>query len=251
MKMIRHIPHDSTNIPDDYRGQFTLTDTALADEILTMTDSHTLALFGSGTASDVVCPVSRLLVDVERFEDDAQESMVAQGMGVLYNRTHDQMPLRRDISIEEREALLVKYYRPHHKLLQEKVDDALNEEGLVLIIDCHSFPLKQLPYEIGGKGHRPEICIGTDPFHTPTKLRDFAVDGFEKAGFSVDVDQPFAGALTPLKHYGKDKRVMALMIEVRRDLYMDEKTGERNDKFKDVRAIVQQIMNKLPDKYQP
>ncbi len=61
----------------------------------------------------------------------------------------------------------------------------------------------------------------------------------------MNVDQPFAGAITPLKHYSKDKRVMALMIEVRRDLYMDEKTGARNSKFEETRSIVQKIINRI------
>jgi N-formylglutamate amidohydrolase len=245
MRAIRHIPHDSIKIPDQYREQFVLTDDDLHHELLKMTDSHTLAIFGSETIDDIVFPVSRLLVDVERFEDDTLESMVTQGMGVLYSRTHDQKQLRRELSNDEREALLAKYYRPHHTLLEQRVDEALDAEGQVLLIDCHSFPSDRLPYEIGEKGDRPEICIGTDSFHTPLGLRDIAVESFRNVGFSVDVDLPFAGALTPLKHYGKDQRVKALMIEVRRDLYMDEATGARNSKFRGVRDIVQMVMDRL------
>jgi N-formylglutamate amidohydrolase len=245
MKTLRHIPHGSTKIPDEYRDQFPLTDGELNHEILKMTDSHTLALFGSDTDSDVVFPASRLLVDVERFEDDSKEPMAAQGMGVLYSRTHDQKQLRRELSNEEREELLAKYYRPHHELLEQKVDEALDAEGQVLIIDCHSFPSERLPYEIGEEGDRPEICIGTDSFHTPPGLCDIAVKCFADAGYSVEVNLPFAGALTPLKHYGKEQRVKALMIEVRRDLYMDEATGEKNDNFKVVRSIVQMTIENL------
>lgn len=245
MKAIRHIPHDSTVIPNDFRDQFTLTDAGLHRELLRMTDSHTLALFGGGTEADVVFPVSRLLVDVERFEDDTKEPMVSSGMGVLYSLTHDRKLLRRELSKEEREELLTKYYRPHHTLLQQRVDDALESDGVALLIDCHSFPSQRLPYEIGDEGSRPEICIGTDSFHTPSLLREVAVEGFRQAGFSVDVDKPFAGAITPLKHYGRDKRVMALMIEVRRDLYMNEETGDKSAGFDEVRAKVQMVIERL------
>jgi N-formylglutamate amidohydrolase len=50
------------------------------------------------------------------------------------------------------------------------VNEALAVQGWALVIDCHSFPSRRLPYEIGVKGPRPEICIGTDPFNTPSHL---------------------------------------------------------------------------------
>lgn len=245
MKSIRHIPHDSILIPDAYRDQYILTDSILGEELLRMTDLHTAALFGGNSDLDVVFPVSRLLVDVERFENDAQEPMAARGMAVLYSRTHDLKPLRRELRQEEREELLSRYYHPHHALLQQRVDDALNAGSRALIIDCHSFPSQQLPYEIGETGFRPEICIGTDSFHTPLQLRNVAEEGFRSAGFTVAIDRPFAGAITPIKHYRNDKRVMAIMIEIRRDIYMNECTGERNGKFDDVRAKIQTVIEML------
>jgi N-formylglutamate amidohydrolase len=166
-------------------------------------------------------------------------------MGVFYTHTHDREPLRRVLSEEEREELLATYYRPHHLLLQQRVDEALSSTGRALVIDCHSFPSQRLPYEIGGDGPRAEICIGTDSFHTPTDLRDAAVEGFADAGFSVTVDTPFAGALTPLKHYGKDHRVKAIMVEVRRDLYMDEHTGDRGERFEEIRTGVKRVIELL------
>lgn len=245
MRSIRHIPHDSTHVPDIFRDQFLLTDPQMRLELLRMTDRHTEALFGRNPELDVIFPVSRLLVDVERFEDDAHEPMAARGMGVFYTHTHDRKPLRRVLSEEEREELLATYYRPHHLLLQQRVDEALGSTGRALVIDCHSFPSERLPYEIGGDGPRAEICIGTDSFHTPTNLCDAAVKGFADAGFSVTIDTPFAGALTPLKHYGKDHRVKAIMIEVRRDLYMDEHTGARGERFEEIRADVKRVIELL------
>jgi N-formylglutamate amidohydrolase len=245
MRSIRHIPHDSTHIPDIFRDQFLLTDQQMKWELLRMTDRHTAALFGGNPDLDVIFPVSRLLVDVERFEDDAHEPMVERGMGVFYTHTHDRNQLRRVLSEGEREELLAGYYRPHHLLLQQRVDEALDFTGRALVIDCHSFPSKRLPYEIGDDGPRAEICVGTDSFHTPTNLRDAAVKGFADAGFSVTIDTPFAGALTPLKHYGKDHRVEAIMVEVRRDLYMDEHTGARSERFEQIRSIVKNVIELL------
>jgi len=46
------------------------------------------------------------------------------------------------------------------------------ENNKVLIIDCHSFPKSPLPYELNQEKSRPEICIGTDNFHTSKKLKN-------------------------------------------------------------------------------
>ncbi|MDX2826778.1 N-formylglutamate amidohydrolase, partial [Streptomyces ipomoeae] len=70
----------------------------------------------------------------------------------------------------------------------------------------------------------PPVCLGSDPFHTPPELLAAAEQAF--AGFGgTAVNTPFAGAYVPLKYYGTDPRVTALMIEIRRDVYMAEPGG--------------------------
>jgi N-formylglutamate deformylase len=225
--VVLHIPHDSTFIPASVRNQFTLSDAELDDEILKMTDHHTLDLFGQGVSSSqiVAAPVSRLVVDVERFEDDALEPMSGAGMGVVYTHTHDSKMLRRPISQEERDELLNQWYRPHHRQLTNVVENTLQCHGRCLIIDCHSFPKRALPYEKSQDADRPDICIGTDEYQTPKKLKHWLINDFERSGRRVSVNSPFAGSLVPQRWYHLDKRVESVMVEVRRDTYMNEHTG--------------------------
>ena len=42
------------------------------------------------------------------------------------------------------------------------------------------------------------------------------------------ITDSFIGTYVPLEQYGTDQRVHSVMIEIRRDLYMDEATGEPN-----------------------
>ena len=231
--VVVHIPHSSTFIPPEYRDQFVLSDEELAAELVRMTDAYTDELFALApeTATTIEFPVSRLVLDPERFEDDQQESMASRGMGVIYQRSSLCGPLRREISGEEREALLARFYRPHHHALTEAVQRSLDARGKCLIIDAHSFGSRPWPYEPDQTSKRPEICLGTDPFHSPPELVTLAVEAFKAQGFSVDLDKPFAGALVPMKYYQKTPNVMSIMVEVRRDLYMDEQTGLRNSSF--------------------
>ena len=180
-RAILHVPHDSTRVPDDVRDRFVLDDAALAAELTAMTDHLTLALFApSGFADDAVvrAPVSRLVVDVERFEDDADESMAARGMGAIYTRTSAGAPLRRPPDPDEREALLARWYRPHHARLERAVAARLARFGGALVVDAHSFPSVPLPYEPVQDRDRPEICIGTDGYHTPPVLAGRLVAAF-------------------------------------------------------------------------
>lgn len=109
--------------------------------------------------------------------------------------------------------------------ITDAVDQMIAQYGQALVIDAHSFPSVALPYELDQNPDRPEICIGTDDFHTPSVLVNAMTEAFSNAGFDARLNSPFAGALVPMNHYGKDPRVSAVMIEVRRDLYIDETTG--------------------------
>lgn len=217
-----------------------LTGGRLEDELLRMTDRHTFELFAKDlpVRQVVRAPVSRLVVDVERFEDDAHEPMAGRGMGVIYTATHDLQPLRSPPTSQEREALLERWYRPHHRALTTAVDRALDEYGKAFVVDIHSYPSVALPYEADPSAPRPQVCIGTDSFHTPADLTSTFVRELELAGFDVGVNTPFAGALVPLKHYRRDQRVAAVMIEVRRDLYMNEETGVLSPEAVDRASIV-------------
>ena len=240
--IVLHIPHAGTEIPDDVRQSFVVDGAQLKLELLRMTDHFTDELFlvPPAVATAVVYPVSRLVCDPERFPDDSEEAMSARGMGVIYTQRHDLGPLRKPPTLSEREALLDRYYRPHHRALEGAVEASLAAHDRCLVIDCHSFPGTPLPYETDPA--RPDICIGTDEFHTPRVLRDAAVAAFRAAGLEVALDQPFAGVLVPASRHKEDRRVAAIMIEVNRSLYMDEETGERGPRYPDIKALLQRVI---------
>ncbi len=209
--IVWHLPHDAMDIPAEVREQFVLSDSELAKELLRMTDHATARLFGLDVQNPTVvwAPVSRLVVDVERFPDDVDEPMAGRGMGVIYQLTSNGRPLRRPISAQERQTLLNDWYWPHHRRLEAAVDRAIGRHGRCLLIDCHSFPSRPLPYEPDQNPVRPEICLGTDDYHTPADLLHAALKAFRAEGLQIATDRPFAGALVPLSRYRRDPRVSA------------------------------------------
>jgi N-formylglutamate deformylase len=245
--VVVHIPHASLAVPVDVASTLLVTPEELEREILVMTDRYTDELFSlpPTLATSVTFPVSRLVVDPERFTDDACEPMASKGMGVIYTQTSAGRPLRRAPSADERQHLLARFYDPHHASLTEAVQAALDAHGTCLVIDGHSFPALPLPYEYDQDPDRPEICLGTDRSHTPAWLREAAVRAFEEVGWRVAVDRPFAGALVPMRFYQSDPRVRAVMVEVNRGLYMDEQTGARLPTFDDVRRRLSIVLRAM------
>jgi N-formylglutamate deformylase len=198
-----------------------------------MTDAFTAQPFPPTVheAERIVFPISRLICDVERFPDDAEEPMAARGMGAVYTATSTGSYLRATLSDVDRERIITQWYRQHHA----KLTSAVAREGVCLVVDCHSFPAHPLPHEPDQDPQRPDICIGIDPFHTPAGLPKAIARKVGEQGLTVAVDKPFAGALVPAKHYQKDRRVSSIMIEVNRRMYMNELTGEPLASFQSAR----------------
>jgi N-formylglutamate amidohydrolase len=112
-------------------------------------------------------------------------------------------------------------------LLEAAVQASLQRTGSALVLDCHSFPEKTLPYEMDQSANRPDICLGADEYHTSDGLLDLAHDVLVSSGYSVAVNTPFSGCLLPMSSYQKTKRVQELMIEVNRGSRVEPLQSQR------------------------
>ncbi len=242
-----HVPHAGLAIPDDVRAELLLDDAALADELLRMTDHGTAELamgLGELGATLLVNRTSRLVVDVERHSDPADEPMERIGMGAVYTRTSSLAPLRDGTPARMaavREALVARFHAPWHAALTEEVGRIVALHGLCTIVDLHTYPSIPLPYEADPTAPRPEVCIGTDPRATPERLARHAETVLAAHGFATARDTPFAGALTPAQFAG-DSRVRSVMIEVRRDVVVDEATGRPREHLGGLRAAIAELV---------
>jgi N-formylglutamate amidohydrolase len=236
-------------VPGDVRAGIVLDDAALDAELAHMTDRHTHVVAALAADRAAVRPwrfvneLSRLVVDPERLPDDVEE-MVEVGMGAVYTGTAHLGTLRapdpaRDADLRRR------FFDPYAAALTELVDDRLAECGAALVVDVHSYAAQPLPYERHADGARPAVCLGVDDEHTPDWLVDLARAAFQSVG-DVAVNEPFAGTYVPLKHYGTDRRVSSLMVEIRRDTYMDEPGGDLHPGAEKVVAALTRLLDTLP-----
>jgi N-formylglutamate deformylase len=248
--MIIHIPHSSQTIPEKFVDQFLLHKEEFDREKFLMTDAFTDELFSYPNAQNVIFQISRLIVDAERFSKDEEEPMSRCGMGVIYTKTSHGLPLRRPISEGERSALLETLYWPHQRALAEAVKQEIGKKGAAMIVDAHSFPSSPLPCDSDQLGLRPDFCIGSDEFHTPRALIKLIEETMAISGYSLMENRPYSGSFVPAESYRKDARVLSVMIEVNRILYMNETTGQRKESFPTIRQVVQELLKRIDQWFQ-
>ena len=243
-KLILHIPHSSSIIP--FFEGFVLSKALLNNEILKLTDWYTDELFMNDNDIVIKASFSQVFCDVERFADDSKEVMFKFGMGVMYE-TCDNGDQLRIVDASLRKEILNKYYWPHHQMLNDKVNHALENNGNAFIVDCHSFPNIPFDRDLNREPNRPDFNIGTDDFHTPQKCVDMAVSYFSEKGYSVGIDWPYEGSIVPLEHYGKNTDVNTIMLEVNRKLYLNEGTNEKSNSFGKIKEVVKVFIELLRD----
>ncbi|MGW1976235.1 N-formylglutamate amidohydrolase [Streptomyces sp. NPDC001889] len=246
--VILHVPHAARTIPPSVREGILLGDAALERELDHITDAHTAELARTAAGLCAVTPwrfvngLSRLVTDPERFPDEREE-MRAVGMGAVYTRTTHGEPLRPETV--DPAPLIERYFTPYAEAMTAAVADRLAATGRAVVIDVHSYPTQRLPYELHGDGPRPPVCLGTDPFHTPPGLAALAERAFTGFG-GTGTDSPFAGAYVPLEFHGRDARVGALMVEIRRDGYMSEPGGPAGPGLGALAGALAELVDAVP-----
>jgi N-formylglutamate deformylase len=243
--LIFNIPHAATQVPEEVREQFLLSDEELYREQLKLTDLYADELFQAEHSPRIIAPVSRFVCDTERYWNNEDVQMADKGMGAIYTRTTDGRELRRPLSRGDRWMLHQQYYVPHQAKVKEAVNEALITTGRALIIDCHTFPSHPLPCDENQENSRPDICIGTDEFHTPKELTDLVSSYFRERGYAVATNFPYTGTYVPVMYQNRTKNIESIMIEVNRRLYMDEANGEKLSAFSDVQDLLGELWPEL------
>ena len=241
-KLILHIPHSSSILP--FKEGYVLSDEILTKEIIKLTDWYTDDLFHSDTDEMIVANFSRIFCDPERFSDDDKEEMSKVGMGVLYEKTDDNL-LMREISPSLRKKILEEYYWVHHKRLNDAVNEQLAKYGKAIIIDCHS--MSDIPFirDKDQNTKRTDYSIGIDSIHTSDKLLQITLNFFSNRGIEVAINSPYSGTLVPMEHYQKNENVQSIMIEVNRKLYLEDNSNIKSENYPAVKQLIQDYLEEI------
>jgi N-formylglutamate amidohydrolase len=164
-------------------------------------------------------------VDVERFPDEREE-MLAVGMGAFYTHGSQGQRIRPDSVMTD--PALREFFDAYSLAFTDLVQRTVDAHGRAIIVDVHSYPTSPLPYEVHADEPRPQLDVGADDTHTSPELLAAVREAF--GHLAVGVNESFHGTYVPLRFYdARDARVQSVMLEIRRDVYMDEVELRRDE----------------------
>jgi N-formylglutamate deformylase len=169
---------------------------------------------------------------------DTTSPRVNAGLGVIPRIVRDGAEIYREkLAANEAEERLSKLYRPYHAALTKLVEQTHARFGAAVLIDCHSMPSAAVV---------PDIVLG-DRYGmaaSPLLMR-YAERVFERRGFAVARNAPYAGGYTTHLHGRPLRGVHALQIEVNRALYLDEERIEKSPRFEALRLRIGSALTEL------
>jgi N-formylglutamate amidohydrolase len=167
------------------------------------------------------------------------------GLGIIPSRVAGHPIYRSRLRFEEAEHRLRSAYWPYHDALQGLLTKAMRQFGVVLLLDCHSMP------SLGANGDAAtdravDFALG-DRFgrSCSAALIETAEAILRAKGFSVARNRPYAGGHITTAYGCPEADVHALQIEVRRELYMDERTLTPHAALNDLRIVVRDLLVEL------
>lgn len=248
-------PHSGTHYPADFRAA------APAGRLREGEDTHVEALWEAVPAVGgtlVAANFPRVYIDPNRMLDDLDPDLIdgqwperlapgektRLGFGLIWRNIDAATPIYdRKLSVEEVRNRIETYYRPYHAALSKAVEESHWRFGAVWHLNLHSMPnnayerlKKDSPHPLADFVLGDRDGTTCDPEFVgliETALRDM--------GYSVARNDPYKGVQLIAQIGRPAERRHSLQIEIRRPLYMDERTRERNSGF----ATVQRDMGRL------
>jgi N-formylglutamate deformylase len=252
-------PHSGTHYPADFGA-------AVPRELLRKgEDTHVETLWGAAPrvgATLLAANFPRVYIDPNRMLEDLDPELLASpwprplnpgpktrlGYGLVWRNIDKGTPVYdRKLSVEEVQGRINTYYKPYHAALAKSIEGVFGQFGRLWHLNLHSMPNNA--YE----------RLGID---SPHPLADFVLgdrDGttcepafvalvaseLKALGYAVRRNDPYKGVQL-IAQIGKPSlHRHSLQIEIRRPLYMDEKTREPNAGFKNVQRDLTIVLEKI------
>lgn len=254
-------PHSGTAYPSDY-------DHAVPRALLRRgEDTHVEALWQAvpavgGTLLHAHFP--RTYIDANRTEDDLDPELLDApwptplnpgektrlGFGLVWRNIAAGQPIyARALSVAEVRNRIDSYYRPYHAALTQAIEGTAQRFGAVWHLNLHSMPNDA--YErlrIASPHPLADFVLGDrDGTTCEPAFVDLVERSLRARGYTVARNDPYKGVQLIARIGQPARRRHSLQVEIRRPLYMDEATRERNARFPQVQNDLTAVLRTLAD----
>ncbi len=252
-------PHSGTDYPADYRH-------AVPRELLRRgEDTHVEALWAAVPAVGgtlLAAHFPRTYIDCNRNEDDLDPELLdgpwptplrpgektRLGFGLVWRNIGAGRPIYdRPLTVEEVRLRIQDYYRPYHAVLAEEIAQCTQRFGAVWHLNLHSMPNDAYErLQIASPRPLADFVLGDrDGTTCEPGFVDLVERELRARGYTVSRNDPYKGVQL-IERIGQPAHNRhSLQVEIRRPLYMDEATRERNEGFARVQADLAALLGTL------
>lgn len=172
----------------------------------------------------VIATAPRAAIDCNRAPDEIDPEVIAgappatspralAGLGIVPGRTarHGHLWLR-PITLAELDRRIAAAHAPYHAAIEHALDRLAIAHGGAILLDCHSMPTRR---------GQAEIVIGDRHGASAAPHVTAAAARIARAsGWTVALNQPYAGGYIVDRHGQPDAEIQALQIEIDRHCYL-------------------------------
>ena len=250
-------PHSGTIYPSDFRS-------ALSLQKLRQTEDTDIDALWSGVPAVggtlVAALFPRCYIDPNRSLEDLDPSLIdgtwpqplapgpksKLGYGLIFGKVDaTSLIYDRQLSVSEIQQRIDRYWQPYRTVLDQEIQSAYQSFGKVWHLNLHSMP--QNAYErLGIQTDKPlaDFVLGDrDGTTCEPEFVGLVEDSLKASGYTVARNDPYKGVAL-LEQIGQPTMHRhSLQIEIRRPLYMNEATRERNQGFGTLKSALDKTLS--------
>jgi N-formylglutamate amidohydrolase len=207
----------------------------------------------------------RTYIDLNRELDDIDPAALAEpwpgqlrpssksraGCGLIWTLVRGQPLYDHKLWVASVQQRIDQYYLPYYQALERRMEQLEQQFGVVWHLNVHSMPsdtLQQMAANAANAAHASlaDVILGDlDGTSCDPTYIGIVEDFFLARGYTVARNTPFKGAAL-LRRFGQPaKHRHSLQIELNRALYMNEQTGEKNNRFVHLQDDLADLSNEL------
>ncbi|MCB1592049.1 MAG: N-formylglutamate amidohydrolase [Alphaproteobacteria bacterium] len=252
--------HSGLLYPDDFRYACPF------PELERMEDRYVEDLFSAAPdhgAALLHALYARSYIDLNRAADDIDPNLLEgewphethgparptarsdAGIGLISRLIKPGLPVyTRSLNADEILHRIMHYYRPYHTALESLIETAHYRFGAVWHISCHSMPAssatpRRAPKLVGNRILPSDFVLGNRDGTTCGPEFVHAAQSFLKQqGFRVTINDPYKGVELIQRYSQPTRGRHSLQIEINRSLFMDEASGEKTEKYLNIKGKI-------------
>lgn len=200
--------------------------------------------------------ISRTFVDVNRDKIEMDDTMFYNapkrneinsrrcrvGLGVLHRVVYPNKNIYDGLlDYTEAQERIKKVYDVYHKRLTQLVEKCTQKFGYCFILDCHSMP--SMICNIMNETKPLDFCIcNLFDESCPSELSAHLKQNLEHLGYRAEYNRPYSGAYITFNYCQPRRKIFTMQLEINRQLYMYEKSFNKNNKFQTISQQMSKII---------